>query len=277
MTYGSKDPITKTLQKFAIDLTAQSHARHRSSTRFAASASNSTLPIRSPARSWGSKPRSGKSAPDHETIDVEMLNVLTDDGLRSVPLDQVGTIKPAQRTARQGISPGAAVLALGHDADKKSVTLHFPGKGKRPVRVGYIQKHADLENQLPAGAKDDDGKPMLQGWAIVENTTEEDWNDVRSDAGQRPADLVHHESLRSALRQRPMVEPELFAGAAAAGLWPGPGGGRPEADVRAGRQPATAPSAAAAGQGRSATDAIGADRRHVADASSGRGGATADA
>jgi len=34
-----------------------------------------------------------------------------------------------------------------------------------------------LEDQLSVGALDKEA-PFLQGWAIVENTTEGDWNDI---------------------------------------------------------------------------------------------------
>ncbi|HEX5269179.1 MAG TPA: DUF4139 domain-containing protein, partial [Gemmataceae bacterium] len=56
-----------------------------------------------------------------------------------------------------------------------------------------------------------DGKPMLQGWAIVDNSSEEDWKDVRMAlVSGRPI------SFRMDLYQplyvpRPTVEPELFA------------------------------------------------------------------
>ena len=67
------------------------------------------------------------------------------------------------------------------------------------MRVGYIQETPIWKTTyrlvLP-----DEKKPFLQGWAIVENTSEEDWKDVQSDAGQRPADLVHDGPLPAALR-----------------------------------------------------------------------------
>ena len=69
------------------------------------------------------------------------------------------------------------MLATGHDTDKKTVTLNFLGDGKRPVRVGYIQEAPIWKTSYRLVLKDNE-KPFLQGWAIVENTTEEDWNDV---------------------------------------------------------------------------------------------------
>ncbi len=58
----------------------------------------------------------------------------------------------------------------------------------------------------------DDAKPMLQGWAIVENTTEEDWSGVHLTlVSGRPVSFIMN--LYDPLYvQRPTVEPELFAG-----------------------------------------------------------------
>ena len=90
------------------------------------------------------------------------------------------------------------MLASAHATDKKSVELSFLGKGTRRVRVGYIQETPVWKTTYRLVLSDEQ-KPFLQGWAIVENTSEEDWNDVQSDPGQRPADLLHDGPLPAAL------------------------------------------------------------------------------
>ncbi len=58
---------------------------------------------------------------------------------------------------------------------------------------------------------DDKGQPLLQGWAIVENTTEEDWNDVRLTlVSGRPISFLM-DLYQPLYVQRPMVQPELYA------------------------------------------------------------------
>src|SRR5207249_6089383 len=54
-------------------------------------------------------------------------------------------------------------------------------------------------------------RPYLQGWAVVENTTDEDWSDVRMALiSGRP--ISFQMNLYDALFiRRPVVEPELFA------------------------------------------------------------------
>src|SRR5262249_27409088 len=56
-----------------------------------------------------------------------------------------------------------------------------------------------------------ESRPYLQGWAVVENTTDEDWNAVRMALiSGRP--ISFQMNLYDALFiKRPVVEPELFA------------------------------------------------------------------
>ena len=118
-----------------------------------------------------------KELKDDKTIDIEVLNLLTDAGLRAVTLETVNSIKLANPQLDAELRKALAVLASGHDMDKKSVELSFLGKGTRRVRVGYIQQTPVWKTtyRLVLSEKE---KPFLQGWAIVENTSEDDWSGV---------------------------------------------------------------------------------------------------
>src|SRR5262249_55781513 len=102
------------------------------------------------------------------------------------------------------------VLAGGHDQQKKTVSLNFLGTGRRAVKVGYVVESPVWKTSYRL-ALEDGNKAFLQGWAVVENTSDEDWNQVRLGliSGRPisfPMDL--HEPLSV---PRPKVEPELFA------------------------------------------------------------------
>ena len=55
-------------------------------------------------------------------------------------MDSIGRIKLVNEKLDAELRQALAVLAIGHNTDKKTVTLNFLGNGKRPVRVGYIQE-----------------------------------------------------------------------------------------------------------------------------------------
>src|SRR5262249_13982578 len=104
-------------------------------------------------------------------------------------------------------------LALSHDAQKKAVSLQFSGQGHRKVKVGYVTESpvwkTSYRLSLPANG---DGKPQLQGWAVVENPTDEDW----SGGGKWGWGGAGRSGSRGAVPQRlyapgPTVERELIA------------------------------------------------------------------
>ena len=99
---------------------------------------------------------------DDKTIDIDVLNLLTDAGLRAVTLETVNSIKLANPQLDAELRKALAVLASGHDMDKKSVELSFLGKGARRVHVGYIQQTPVWKTtyRLVLAEKE---KPFLQG------------------------------------------------------------------------------------------------------------------
>jgi hypothetical protein len=103
-------------------------------------------------------------------------------------------------------------LTLSHDTQKKAVSLNFVGEGKRNVRVGYVIENPIWKTsyRLVLGKAKED-KPFLQGWAVVENATDEDWKDVRMAlVSGRP--ISFQMDLYTPLYvPRPTVVPELFA------------------------------------------------------------------
>jgi hypothetical protein len=208
VTYGSQDPITRTLQTFSIDLTANptlaqllNQVRGEQVEIEAASEISGTI--------LGVEPRRQPAGKD-QAIDVDYLNLLTAKGLQSVPLASVTRIRLVNERLDAELRQALAVLALAHAADKKSVSLAFRGQGRRGVSVGYIQE-APIWKTSYRLVLDDERPPLLQGWAIVENTTEEDWNDVHLTlVSGRPISFVMN-LYQPLYVPRPVVEPELFA------------------------------------------------------------------
>ena len=206
VSYGSKDPITRTLRTFTIDLTHEPTLAD-----LLGQIRGEKIELDSPKMSGiiiGIEKRK-KPAGMNETVEVEYLNLLTDEGLRSVQLDGVGKIKLSNPKLDAELRQALLVLAMGKAVDKKSVTLSFTGAGKRPVRVGYIQESPIWKTsyRLVLGEE----KPLLQGWAIVENTTEEDWDDVNLTlVSGRPISFVM-DLYQPMYIDRPVVQQELYA------------------------------------------------------------------
>jgi hypothetical protein len=216
VSYASRDPITKTLGTFAIDLTDDPSigrilGRLRGERIEAEAAPPATGTILGVER---------RQVPvgDDGSVEKEFITILTADGLRTLPLDAITRIRLLDEKLQKELEQALAVLALGHDSEKKSVSLAFAGQGERPVRVGYVQEapvwktsyRLVLGNDDAQGEKPAD-KALLQGWAIVENTTDRDWKDVRMAlVSGRPISFVM-DLYRPLYLPRPVVAPELYA------------------------------------------------------------------
>ncbi len=209
VTYGSRDPITKTLGTFAVDLT-NNPTLGQLLDQIRGEGVEIDAPTKITGTIIGVEKKQQFVGDEKVMIEVEYLNLLTDEGLRRIALDSLSRIKLSNEELDAELRQALSVLAMGHATDKKTVTLKFVGEGDRDVRVGYIQE-APVWKTSYRLVLDENEKPFLQGWAIVENTTEADWEDVRlSLVSGRPISFVM--DLYSPLyADRPTVVPELYA------------------------------------------------------------------
>ena len=78
------------------------------------------------------------------------------------------------------------------------------------MRVGYIQETPVWKTSYRLVLNDEE-QPFLQGWAIVENTTENDWKDVELTlVSGRPISFIM-DLYQPLYVSRPLVKPELYA------------------------------------------------------------------
>src|SRR5262249_15068434 len=101
-------------------------------------------------------------------------------------------------------------LALSHDTQKKTVSLNFTGEGRRTVKVGYVVENPIWKTSYRL-VLDKKGKPFLQGWAMVENTQDDDWMNVRMGLISGRPISFQMDLYQPLYVKRPVVEPELFA------------------------------------------------------------------
>jgi hypothetical protein len=214
VSYASRDPITKTLGTFAVNLTdnpslGQILGRLRGEKIEVDAATPAAGTI------VGVEKRT-VSAGENRTVEKEFITLLTADGLKTLALDTITRIKLVDPRLQGELEKALAVLAMGHDNDKKAVRLEFRGQGQRDVRVGYVRESPLWKTSyrlVVDDAADGDRKQqaLLQGWAIVENTTDQDWKDVRMElVSGRPISFTM-DLYQPLYVPRPQVMPELYA------------------------------------------------------------------
>ena len=208
--YGARDPIGRTLQSFAIDVTTP-----QSRTELLNQLRGSPVSVTTSAKTTEtgqivSVESKSVTGPNGTTSSVDTLNLLGTDGLHSVRLDDVIAIRLLDPRLDQEFRSALTTLASGADNQRRTVTLHFAGSGRRPVSVGYITESPlwKISYRLLLG---DTGKAAFQGWALVENTSDEDWSGIHlSLVSGRPVSFI--EDLYQPLYlPRPVVQPDIIA------------------------------------------------------------------
>ena len=99
--------------------------------------------------------------------------------MRSVKLADVQRVRFLNPVMDSEVRKALETLTLSHDTQKKAVSLSFVGEGKRNVRVGYVVENPIWKTSYRLVLGKEKDKPFLQGWAVVENATDEDWKNVR--------------------------------------------------------------------------------------------------
>jgi hypothetical protein len=162
--YDSHDPIERTLKSFALDLTANpsfgqllNQARGEK-VEVVLAQSNASQPGTMTGVVIGMESQRQPHGPA-AVIDVDVLNLLCLEGVRSIPLSQVVRVRFLNATLDSEFRRALEVLASSHDTMKKMVSLGFSGDGKRPVRVGYVVE----DERPPAAGRQRQGVPARVG------------------------------------------------------------------------------------------------------------------
>lgn len=153
-------------------------------------------------------------AAGNTVIDNTFVSVAAADGVRAVELASIRRFQLADPQLQAELDKALGALADGRHADRKPVSLRFSGDGTRRVAVGYVVEAPIWKTsyRLVLPASGSDAKPVLQGWAIVENTTEHDWRGVElALVSGRPLSFIE-DLYQPQYIARPVHSPKRFAG-----------------------------------------------------------------
>ncbi|HXE60339.1 MAG TPA: hypothetical protein VN607_06510, partial [Gemmatimonadaceae bacterium] len=211
ITYPSQDPLAKTLKSFQVDIT-----QNPSLAQLLNQLRGARVTIQSQAEKLSgiilgveSRAKGGeKDAP----IDVPVLNLLTGATIRSVELPSITNLTLDDPQLQEELTRALGALVQARDQDQKPVTINFTGTGERRVRIGYVVETPIWKTSYRLLLDDRSKLGKLQGWAIVENQTESDWNHVSlSLVSGRPISFVM-DLYQPLYATRPTVVPEMYAG-----------------------------------------------------------------
>lgn len=126
----------------------------------------------------GSEMREEASGNAQKTIQVPFLNIVGKSGIHSVSLFEARTIELTDPELQSELIKALAAIAQQRREQSRSLDVSFTGKGDRKIALMYTHESPVWKASYRV-LLGDDAKTRLSGWAIIENTTDEDWNDVR--------------------------------------------------------------------------------------------------
>ncbi|MDX6695087.1 MAG: hypothetical protein QOF02_2690 [Blastocatellia bacterium] len=115
---------------------------------------------------------------DKPPLVTHALVIASDTGeLASYDLTEVRSVKLIDEGARRDVTEFADATASARRRDAKTIAVTSDGAGQREMLVSYTIA-APIWKTTYRVVLDAGGQPFFQGWAIVDNVSEEDWLNV---------------------------------------------------------------------------------------------------
>jgi hypothetical protein len=236
ITYPSQDPIDKTLKSFQVDITANPSLADLLNQLRGAPVTLSQMAQKFSGTVLGVEKRSVPTGANTHPVEEAVLNLLDGATIRQIAIKDITDITLDDPTLQGELTKALAALAGARDQDKKPVVIGFTGTGDRRVRIGYVVEtpvwktsyrlilgDPDAPATQPSsnpgapttqpGQSPEPGQTAayLQGWAIVENQTDNDWNGIQLNlVSGRPISFVQ-DLYQPLYIPRPVVQPDVYA------------------------------------------------------------------
>jgi hypothetical protein len=115
---------------------------------------------------------------DKPPVKTYTLVVTTDSGeLQSFDLNEVRAVKLLDEGARTDVTQFASASASARRRDAKTITVTSEGGSQREMVISYTIA-APIWKTTYRVVLDPKGQPFFQGWAVVDNISEEDWENI---------------------------------------------------------------------------------------------------
>jgi hypothetical protein len=121
-------------------------------------------------------------------VPTPTVNLLTKSGMKAISIPEIQTFVIDDPKIADELNRALTAVAESRAERSKTVDVAFSGDGERRVAMAYVLEtpvwktsYRLMLPELAEPGKPDDGKsgPVLKGWALVENTSDTDWTNVK--------------------------------------------------------------------------------------------------
>jgi hypothetical protein len=146
------------------------------------------------------------------TVTRTRVTLMGDQGLQQFILEDETSIQVSDPKLRDAINQSLEAVRRDAAHNTRHLTLRVSGQGHRTVRVGFVVAaplwKASYRLVMPAPMET---KARLQGWAVLENTTGNDWKGVDLSLQYGNPVTFHQAIYQTYFVQRPEVPVEILS------------------------------------------------------------------
>jgi hypothetical protein len=141
---------------------------------------------------------------------IPQVTLLTESGVVRVDVKNGEAVQVTDQSKRKAVARSTELLDSTLDLSATRIRLKCEGEGDREVRVGYVAAMPIWKASYRLVLRED-GKSLLQAWALIENDTQTDWKDIECTLVSGRG-LGFQTDLRTPLNiKRPYRAPERFS------------------------------------------------------------------
>jgi len=114
------------------------------------------------------------------TLEIDYLSLIADDGeLHTTEISPAFSVRLLERGLTGKVERFLDLVASAREPDLRKMVISTAGSGERDLFVSYISETPVWKTTYRIVLNSKAGaKPLLQGWAIVDNTVGQDWENV---------------------------------------------------------------------------------------------------
>ena len=111
-------------------------------------------------------------------VNRQHVTLLTGSGFKTIERSQILSVDFLDPDLAEEVRDALTALAKHRDEDQATLEIAFDGRGEREALATYVHSAPVWKASYRLVMPEDSGEPLLQAWAIVENQTDQDWEDV---------------------------------------------------------------------------------------------------
>jgi hypothetical protein len=121
------------------------------------------------------------------------LSLLGPQGIKFISLGEIGSLRFSNPRLNADLDRALDLIMDSRNVQTRELLITLPGSGKRRVSLSYVIPSPVWKVSYRLDLGEGEAEARFQGWAIVDNDSDEDWRDVElSLAAGRPVSFIQN-------------------------------------------------------------------------------------